>query len=100
MPVKPRNKDLQYHPVSASLINAQSARNKINTIVDHVTDHVIEHDIDICCITESWFTFEGGPKIGDLTPVGYNVELFERQDRPGGGILVFYRNSLNIKLVD
>ena len=96
VPVKPRNKDLQYHPVSASLINAQSARNKINTIVDHE----IEHNIDICCITESWFTSEDGLKIGDLTPVGYKVELFERLDRPGGGILVLHRKSLNMKLVD
>ena len=96
VPVQGNVKGVQYQPMTVCLFNAQSVRNKVNTIVDHI----IEHNIDVCCITESWLTSEDSTKIAEITPVGYKSELYERLHRPGGGILVVYRTGINFKCVD
>ena len=66
VPVQGNVKGVQYQPMTVCLFNAHSVRNKVNTIVDHI----IEHNIDVCCITESWLTSEDSTKIAEITPVG------------------------------
>ena len=81
---------------SFCLMNAQSVRNKTETIVDYI----IENDIDICAFTETWLSEEDNIKIGDLTPSGYSFSHVPRSDRPGGGVGLLYKSGLDIRSVE
>ena len=78
---------------SFCLMNAQSVRNKTETIVDYI----LEKDLDICAFTETWLSEQDNIKIGDLTPSGYCFSHVPRSDRPGGGVGLLYKAGLDIR---
>jgi len=71
-------------------INAQSCRNK----TDSIQDLTQEMNIDLLCITESWLCKAGDEAIlGSITPPGYIIKSYPRPNRRGGGIAFLFRNS-------
>ena len=73
-------------------MNCQSARNKISSIVDHIT----ENDIDFVALTESWFKDTDQRLIEDVKPDGYDVRHFARADRIGGGVTIIFKSSISV----
>ncbi len=75
--------------------NAQSACNKTHTIVDYISDH----NIDLCCITESWIQDGDSVTQEELKPNGFDLRNFPRNNRTGGGIAIIFKESIKPKLV-
>ncbi|GFO46608.1 ATP-dependent DNA helicase [Plakobranchus ocellatus] len=71
------------------VINAQSCRNKCETIKDQID----EMNIDLLCITESWLK-EGEQAKPSLLPPGYKFRSRPRLLRAGGGLAFVYRRSI------
>ena len=76
-------------------INAQSARNKSESLVNYV----IQRDLHLCVFTETWFKPDDDVAMGDITPDGFKLDPVHRCDRIGGGIAVLHKLSLKAKLV-
>jgi len=78
------------------LMNSQSVRNKVTSILDHI----IDHKLDIVIITETWLTSDDHDKltIQKLTPSGYKFLPVHRKGRKGGGLGVIYKSALSISI--
>ena len=63
------------------LMNAQSARNKVNFL----NEYIVNDEINIAAITETWFTPDNEQILTDLTPKGYTIHA-TRDVRRGGAI--------------
>ena len=74
---------------SFCVLNAQSAGNKTDVIVDYITCHAI----DICAITETWLRDEDDVIKGELAPPGFSVSSHPRPGRMGGGVALIYRDT-------
>lgn len=86
---------VQDHSVHLKVLylNTQSCRNKTTEI----NDLIMESNADLVFITKTWLKETGDePHIKDMTPVGYNILSVPRQNGPGGGIAVIYRDSLKV----
>ena len=84
-----------YQPSRNALVNAQSIRNKTDLFVDYI----IEQSLDLCMITETWLSPEDSVIMGELTPSGYHLQTFHRQNRPGGGIALVHKANLKVQTV-
>ena len=75
--------------------NIRSAANKIDFIFEHLNTNKL---IDLFFITESWLT----PAIPDamVCPPGYSVQRCDRLFTKGGGVLLIYKQHLNIIRID
>ena len=71
------------------LLNAQSVRNKVKII----NDHIIEHDINICALTETWLTEHGNGIVSDLHLEGSEFLHIDHNERTGGGVAVLCKSS-------
>ena len=77
------------------LTNARSVRNKA-TIYSY---YILENDLDIIIITETWLNDQGDESvIHELVPAGYSYVSRNRKNREGGGIIIIYKETLQIKL--
>ena len=78
--------------VHMCVINAQSVCNK----TDLLTDHFIENKFDIIAITETWLSYSDAHKrvIGNLSLPGYNFIHVPRENRPGGGLAVIFKDNI------
>lgn len=78
------------------LWNCQSARNKTTTIAEYLSDN----DLDILALCETWYHPNGDDIIiGNTTPAGYKVLHKPRPSR-GGGVAVFYKDTMDITECD
>ena len=50
-------------------------------------------------ITETWLSPEDSVIMGELTPSGYHLQTFHRQNRPGGGIELVHKANLKVQTV-
>ena len=62
-------------------------------------DYIIEQSLDLCWITETWLSPEDSVIMGELTPSGYHLQTFHRQNRPGGGIPLVHKANLKVQTV-
>ena len=78
------------------LINIQSIKGKIDTLLHHIT----LNDIDICLITETWIQTDHDLQILDanISGLGYKIINKCRENKPGGGIACIYKGYLDIRM--
>lgn len=76
-----------------SVINAQSLRNKHNSLSVHTAAETPE----VLCVTETWLsTKDTAAFIAEVTPTGYTLVHNPRESR-GGGVAIFAKNSLTLQ---
>ena len=56
-----------------------------------------DNDIQIACITETWFDSKNGKFTKYIKEAGYNLIHGFREDKRGGGTAILYRNTVNVK---
>ena len=58
------------------------------------------HDFDIVCVTESWVSQKFNKDIlSEYELRGYSSYFYERDDRQGGGVVLYVKSSFNIRNV-
>ena len=85
------------------LLNAQSVKNKYQTI----NEFILDEKIDICSITETWLHSNDTQVSNDLCPDGFEIIQKSRDSKQnnfvikqrGGGVAVVCRQSFNAKLI-
>ena len=79
-------------------LNAQSIKNKDQLIVDYL---LTEH-IDIATITETWLkdTNDIWLQGCELNKNSYKITCPNRKNRQGGGVVLVYKDSLIIKMLN
>ena len=93
--MKNGKRKIKCNNLNIALTNARSVRNKA-TIYSY---YILENDLDIIIITETWLNDQGdGSVIHDLVPAGYSYVSRNRKNREGGGIIIIYKETLQIKL--
>ena len=56
-----------------------------------------DNDIEIGCVTETWFDGENGKFTTAIKEAGYLITHGFREEQKGGGVAIIYRNDLNCK---
>jgi exonuclease III len=82
--------------VHLTTINTRSIRNKEADFVDYV----LGNNLDICAITETWFSVDDSAKRAQCTPEGYLIKDCPRvrdTNVYGGGTGIIYRQNLSVK---
>ena len=74
--------------------NAQSVRNKSADIISSIVDN----NIDICVITETFLKDYDNVTRNDITPLSYNFLDITRNNRPGGGIGLLFRDNFKLRI--
>ena len=79
-----------------AFFNAQSLRNKVTSITDHIT----EHDLDIIGLCETWLCGDESDKIfiKGLTPDGYQFYNVPRRHSRGGGVGLLAKSSIHLEV--
>ena len=73
--------------------NAQSLRNKFSELLASIN----ENKYDLVCIVESWVNVNMfGDFHSEYEIAGYKMLIYERDQRVGGGVIVYAKNNLNI----
>jgi hypothetical protein len=76
--------------IRLSVFNAQSLGATCKKKRSAVNDFILFNDIDILCVTETWFKESGDePKLRDLAPAGYTTKSFPRPTTTCGGGIAF-----------
>ena len=77
--------------------NARSVRNKR----EELCSYMVVENIDIACITESWISEQFfGDFISDYEFPNYNLYLYQRKHKKGGGILVYVKQKYKSSYID
>ena len=63
---------------------------KLHKFINYLEDH----NIDICCVTETWFDAAKGPHNSAMTDAGYKMCHAFRDQRGGGGVAICYKNKI------
>ena len=71
--------------LSVGCFNAQSMCNKVRGVLELLNDK----RIDICCITETWFTSKEDTRFAEIREAGFDVLNTPRKGRGGGVAFVF-----------
>lgn len=82
-------------PIVFAVVNTRSLRNKLTSF----TDFAIQRDLDICAITETWFTELDIGCVGQIEQSGYKFISIPRQTRTHGGIGLLHKPFISAKLV-
>jgi exonuclease III len=78
-------------------LNARSARNKGDAIIDVISDN----QIDVLALTETWFSPDQDEStLSSATPEGYVIHHVPRSSGRGGGVAVIYRSTITVKVND
>ena len=90
-----KNKLPRKATLQVEFCNIRSAANKIDFIFEHLNTNKLT---DLFFITESWLT----AAIPDamVCPPGYSVQRCDRLFTKGGGVLLIYKQHLNIIRID
>ena len=76
--------------------NCRSLRNKFKELVSLV----LVHDYDIVCITESWVSEKfNRDLLHEYELQGYKNYFYQREDRQGGGVILYVRDSFTCRNV-
>ena len=93
--MKNDKRKIKCNNLNIALTNARSVRNK--AII--YSYYILENDLDIIIITETWLNDQGDESvIHELVPAGYSYVSRNRKNREGGGIIIIYKETLQIKL--
>ena len=90
-----------HHKMTMSTANIQSitSRNKDLALIDIL----LESNLDICTLTETWLNNSDNNRTWiescELNKHGYKLDVCNREDRPGGGIGLVFRDNLKVKLI-
>ena len=57
-----------------------------------------DKDIQISCISETWFDAQKGKFTAKIKDAGYEIVHANRDDRGGVGVAIMYRKELQVKL--
>ena len=76
-----------------SVLNCRSVRNK----TDYLRDIIIDNKLDIFGLTETWLKSDEKHIIGEIVPDGYSYHSVPRAEGLGGGLLLIYKSTLNVK---
>lgn len=75
--------------VSGGLLNTQSVGNKTFEIRDLINDE----NMDVLAVTETWLNKCDNAKIAEMTPITHTFLHNPRNERRGGGVGIFLRNT-------
>ena len=78
--------------LSVIYMNARSIRNKFNELQAYVA----EENPDIICITESWLNLNNKDNEKTYLLEGYNMFNKDRQNKLGGGVLIYTKRNLRV----
>jgi hypothetical protein len=81
--------------IRCGLLNVRSLSNK--TI--QLADLIVQYDLKLVCVTETWLRNDATDNaiLRDSCPTSYNYYSLPRDNRRGGGIALFFHDSLVIK---
>ena len=65
--------------------------------VDHIASFITESNLDICCVTETWFHAHHNYEKQCVVPDGYRLLNKDREGRRGGVLLLFVEKVLTQK---
>ena len=74
-------------------LNIRSIRNKFDALINYLNS--LDHKFSIIALTETWINNNDGD---NFEIPGYNSTKLVRQNKIGGGISIFTRDDLNVKL--
>ena len=72
-----------------SILNPVKLKNVLQTLEDN--------DIQIACITETWFDADKGTFTSTIKDEGYKILHSPRTDKRGGGTAIIYKENLKVK---
>ena len=76
--------------------NTRSVRNKFQEL----RALAVLHDFDIICITESWVSEKFNKDLlSEYELQGYKYYLYQRENRQGGGVILYIKESFTVKNV-
>ena len=79
---------------SVCYFNAQSVRNKLL----HINDHLSDKNFSIIGIVETWLMEKDHAVKQQLTPTGYILKCIDRKGRSGGGVALLCKQEWGPKL--
>ncbi len=89
-------KPTQKEQLNVCYFNAQSVKNKC----DSIKDYIVDHDYDILAITETWLRTDTDDIVTQsIIPSGYNIKHVPRASGRGGGVAVIYKQSIPVTLI-
>ena len=71
--------------LTVGCFNAQSMCNKVRGVIELLQDR----KVDICCVTETWFTSNESARFAEIHDCGFDVINVPRKGRGGGVAFVF-----------
>ena len=71
-----------------SILNENKLKNVLQIFEDN--------NIDIACISETWFDSSNGKFTSTIKEAGFNIVHDHREDKRGGGSAVIYKNTLKL----
>ena len=71
--------------LSVGCFNAQSMCNKVSGILELL----IDQHVDVCCITETWFSTKEDARFAEIHELGFDIINVPRKGRGGGIAFVF-----------
>lgn len=74
-------------------LNAQSLFMKI----DEFRGMFVDSNVDVVCVTETWFKTDVADEVYALK--GYRLLRGDRPNRIGGGVAIYIRNTIFVKLL-
>ena len=72
-----------------SIMNEEKLSNVLQVFEDN--------NIQIGCLTETWFDAAKGKFSSTIKEAGYNIKHSHREDKRGGGTAIIYRDNMKIK---
>ena len=87
------NRQLTENKLSFLYLNIRSIRNKFDALLNYL--HLLTHKFSIIGLTETWLNDMDGD---NFKIPGYNLTKVNRQNKGGGGICIFTRENIKIKL--
>ena len=75
--------------------NVWSIMNEVK--LNHVLQVFEDNEIDIGCVTETWFDAQKGKFTATIKEAGYKIMHSHREDKRGGGTAILYKSNLKVK---
>ena len=87
------NRQLTVNKLSFLHLNIRSIRNKFDALLNYL--HMLTHTFSLIALTETWLNDMDGD---NFKIRGYNLTKVNRQNKGGGGICIFTRENIKIKI--
>ena len=87
------SKNCEYNTLNVKLQNIRSLFKKL----DYVKTFLLLNNVDICFFTETWLNSK---ILNSMIKIqGYEVLRSDRPGRKGGGVAIYYKDSLDVQLI-